>query len=72
MGTAILMFFVGGVSMSHDPHITLVTHAGTAAIGIMVIIFMFGTISGAHVNPAVTFGFACVKRFPWLQVYMLL
>ncbi|KAI5082137.1 hypothetical protein GOP47_0001880 [Adiantum capillus-veneris] len=68
LGTALLMYFVCGVSMRPDGNVTLMEHAISAALGIMVIIFMFGPISGAHVNPAVTFGFALVRRLPWMQV----
>ncbi|KAI5082141.1 hypothetical protein GOP47_0001884 [Adiantum capillus-veneris] len=68
LGTAMLMYFICGVSMTPNGNVSLMDHAISAALGIMVIIFMFGPISGAHVNPAVTFGFACVRRIPWMQV----
>ena len=42
----------------------------SAAFGlvIMVMIYTLGDISGAHINPAVTFGFAVAKHFPVAQV----
>ena len=35
---------------------------------VMAIIFFMGTISGAHLNPAVTLAFAVRGNFPWLRV----
>ncbi|MBC7891662.1 MAG: aquaporin [Sphingobacteriaceae bacterium] len=47
------------------------THAGVAAtfgLVVMVLIFGFGDLSGAHFNPAVTLGFARAGRFDWNRV----
>jgi aquaporin Z len=35
---------------------------------VMGIIFFMGTISGAHLNPAVTLAFAVRGNFPWRRV----
>lgn len=35
---------------------------------VMVIIYFMGTVSGAHLNPAVTFAFALRRNFPWRRV----
>jgi aquaporin Z len=35
---------------------------------VMTIIYFMGTVSGAHVNPAVTLAFALRRHFPWARV----
>ena len=35
---------------------------------VMGVIFFMGTISGAHLNPAVTLAFAVRGNFPWRRV----
>ena len=37
-------------------------------IMVMTIIYFMGTVSGAHVNPAVTVAFALRRHFPWSRV----
>jgi aquaporin Z len=37
-------------------------------IMVMVIIYFMGTVSGAHLNPAVTLAFALRSHFPWRKV----
>src|SRR4051794_10011519 len=32
---------------------------------VMVVIYFMGTVSGAHINPAVTLAFALRSHFPW-------
>ncbi len=48
-----------------------VTHVGISLVFglvVMALAYGLGDISGAHLNPAVTIGFAAAKRFSWLQV----
>ena len=35
---------------------------------VMAVIYFMGTVSGAHLNPAVTIAFALRRNFPWKRV----
>jgi hypothetical protein len=45
---------------------------GMAAVApgltVMAVIYFMGTVSGAHLNPAVTIAFAVRRNFPWMRV----
>ncbi|MBU8771149.1 MIP/aquaporin family protein [Cytobacillus oceanisediminis] len=74
IGTMILIVFGGGVVAGANLKKTFSFNGGwiviTIAWGLAVTmgIFAVGSISGAHLNPAVTIGFALSGDFPWADV----
>jgi aquaporin Z len=57
---------IGATSFGGD--LTLPMKALAPGMMVMGIIFFMGTISGAHLNPAVTLAFAVRGNFPWRRV----
>ncbi|CAL5395549.1 unnamed protein product [Camellia sinensis] len=71
MGTFILMFCICAIiaiTQLMGGQVGLLEYAATAALTVVVVIFSIGAISGAHVNPSITFAFATLGQFPWSQV----
>src|SRR4051812_36361722 len=75
LGTALLVIFgAGAVVAALEVGHGQLDYAGLGIIAlsfalvIAAVIYMFGTTSGAHINPAVTFSLAAVRRFPWVEV----
>lgn len=74
VGTAILVLFgngaVAGVSLKGTKtfHSEWTVIAAGYGFGVMVPGLMFGSISGAHINPAMTIGQAVMGLFPWGEV----
>lgn len=74
VGTMILMIFGSGVvagvvlkrSKAENGGWLLICTAW--GLGVAFAVLAVGNISGAHINPAVTLGFAVVGEFPWTKV----
>lgn len=71
LGTFGLVFAGTGAIVINQLSGGAIGHAGIAlTFGLMVLamIYTFGDVSGAHLNPAVTVAFAAARRFPWKSV----
>jgi aquaporin NIP len=68
IGTAVLVFMAIGVG-AFNSNASAAEASITAGAVLMLIIYGVGTISGAHVNPAVTLGFLASRRFPQGQFF---
>ena len=70
-GTFLLVIVAGGGGMMGEAFPNTITRtAAVVAPGLMVmgIILFMGKVSGAHLNPAVSVGFALRGDFPWRRV----
>jgi aquaporin NIP len=71
LGSFGLVFAGTGAIVINQASHGAVTHAGIAlTFGLIVLamIYAFGDVSGAHLNPAVTTAFAAARRFPLREV----
>lgn len=70
-GTFLLVLVAAGggvVAAMSDGRVTLGMMVVAPGIMVMAIIYFMGTVSGAHLNPAVTLAFAVRRNFPWSRV----
>jgi aquaporin Z len=70
-GTFALVFAGTGAIVIDAAANGVIGHAGIAlTFGLIVLamIYTFGDVSGAHLNPAVTIAFAAAGRFPWRDI----
>ena len=71
LGTFILIFAGTGAIVTDQATGGSLGHTGVSLVFGLVVLAMihtFGDVSGAHLNPAVTVGFAAAGRFPWKEV----
>ena len=70
-GTFLLVIAAAGAAICADVNPDKVSYGMVVVapgIAVMVIIYMLGDVSGAHLNPAVTIAFAVRRNFPWGRV----
>jgi aquaporin NIP len=70
-GTFALVFAGTGAIVINQASHGAIAHAGIAltfGLVVLAMIYTFGDVSGAHLNPAVTTAFAAARRLRWSEV----
>jgi aquaporin Z len=70
-GTFLLVVVAAGAGVIRarsGGEVTLAMAVVAPGLMVMAIIYFMGTVSGAHLNPAVTLAFAVRRNFPWNRV----
>jgi len=69
-GTFLLVLAAVGAAMvaAKTGEVSPAAEAIAPGLTVMAVIYFMGTVSGAHLNPAVTFAFAVRRNFPWRRV----
>ncbi|HYE30495.1 MAG TPA: aquaporin [Methylomirabilota bacterium] len=71
LGAFALVFAGAGAAAVNAIRSDSISHVGVALVFgliVLVVIYTIGDVSGAHINPAVTLGFAAAGRFPKSEV----
>jgi aquaporin Z len=71
LGTFVLIFVGTGAIVVDSSSGGSIGHGGISVVfglAVLAMIHTFGDVSGAHLNPAVSIGFAAAGRFPWKDV----
>lgn len=55
-------------AVTGNDRLTAIAAAVAPGLTVMSVIYFMGTVSGAHLNPAVTLAFAVRRNFPWVRV----